>query len=337
MATKSVIASVVACFLLSFSGLALAGSEQRCVELGSNCVCGEPLNTATHDGGSAIWSTSGGQYFNPDDSPSGTQCFPGNGNGKPGQPWNTEIYCSAMTFTPVPASSEAGKLPSGHSLSYVIHHAGDGGICHVSHPRIEEAVDVTYCIRSYRRYDATSYVPQNSLEQQKIQTIGGNIPNTNDVLNAQLSVDVNGDIHTRFDGNLFNAPIDFQSLGNIVTDCTNNYCRFETCWDYSAIGEGRVRFRRTNVPPGSGSAIVFKPVGSILRPSGLSLDGPGPNGISLYSQGPSGSLYNSYNTHFIVTRVRPEDRSFWPGPACEVEGGCSGAVVPGSPASVTVR
>jgi hypothetical protein len=303
---------IVACLLLCcFSGPALAGTEARCTTLGSNCLCGEPMNTNTHDGGNATWTTPG--FFNFDDSPSASECWPARSG---------ENYSSSQLFAPISAGSEAGKLPSGQTLSYVLHHIGQG-ISHITHPAISEAPNVTYCARAYRRWDATTQMPDgSSLQQQKILTIGGAPSGTNDFLNAQISLDNFGDLHTRFDGNLFDAPPTFESLGNANTDCINSYCRFEICFDYSSIGEGRVRLRRTKVSPGDGSTTtVSKPVGNILRPSGIDLIGA-PNGVSLYAQG---IIANSYNTHFLVTHTRPENRTFWIGPACEVEGGCGGA------------
>jgi len=296
-------------------------TEDLCTTLGSSCLCGEPLNTNTHDGGSANWPTSGERFFNFDDSPSATECWP---------TLNGENYCNSQFFAPLAVSAEAGKLPSGHTLSYVMHHIGVAA-CHVTHPAMVEAPDVTYCARAYRRWDASQEAPlatepPDPPAQQKVLTIGGAPSGTNDFLNAQISLDVGGDLHTRFDGVWFDSPNDFQSLGNL-TDCKDNYCRFEICVDYSAIGEGRVRMRRTKVSPGDGSTnTVFKPIGNTLRPGGISFV-PQPNGVSLYAQTSvvqPNFIGDSYNTHFLVTHVRPENRNFWIGPACEVEGGCAG-------------
>jgi len=308
---------LVAAAVLSFGvlcGPAWAGTEARCTSLGANCLCGEPMNTSTHDGGNATWTTPGA--FNLDDSPSASEC---------GATRGAENYCASQLFAPTPAASEVGKLPAGHALSSVLHHVG-AGICHLSHPPIVEAPDVTYCARAYRRWDATSQVPGDPslLQQQKVLTIGGAPAGTNDYLNAQISLDSGGNLHTRFDGNLFDAPVDFSSLGT-MTDCIGNYCRFEICVDYSSIGEGRVRLSRTKVSPGDGTTkTVVKPVGNVRRPTGIDLTWV-PGGVSLYAQN---IIANSYNTHFLVSHVRPENRAFWIGPACEVEGGCGGVTPP---------
>jgi len=325
--------AVVALLLLCLPSIAPAATEALCTTLGSGCHCGEPMNTATHDGGNADWSTGGGRLYNFDDSPSSSECWPA---------LNGENFCSSQTFAPLVASAEAGKLPDAHTISTVLRHVGVG-VCHITHPAIVEAPNVTMCARYYRRWDASqenplAVIPPDEPAQQKVLTIGGAPSGTNDFLNAQISMGVGGDIHTRFDGNFFDAPVDFQGLGNI-TDCKNNYCRFELCVDYAANGEGRVRMRRTKVSPGDGSTnTVFKPVGNVLRPGGMNFVGQ-PNGVSLFAQASAlqpNFIGNSYNTTFLLARIRPENRNFWIGPATEVEGG-GGPTIPAAPAGLTAR
>ncbi len=309
----AVVAAVSLCFP---HALAFAGAEERCNGLGSACVCAESLDTNTHDGGNTIWATP--SPFNPDDSTT-KQCYPFAADP------TVELYCGSAQFGPVAASTQSGFLPSGNRLSFVNRQSG-AGICHVMHPTIVEAPDMTYCIRAYSRWEVGSAMPStdpNAQQQQKILTIAGNIRGTVDYLNAQISFGEGPpNLHTRFDGNAFDAPVDFQSLGSVVNDCENAFCRFEICFDYSSIGEGRVRLRRTTIAPGAGQSTVFKPLGNTRRPNGIALDGAAGSGLAMFAQSYSPIRYN---THFIVTRVRPEDRNFWPGAACEVEGGCTGA------------
>jgi hypothetical protein len=135
-------------------------------------------------------------------------------------------------------------------------------------------------------------------------------------------------------------------LGNARADCVNNFCRFEVCIDYSAIGEGRARHRMTRISPAGGQQVtVFKPVGKALRPNGIDMSQL-PTGWSLFGQAldnGSGGNYITYNTHIMYGHVRPENRNFWIGPACEVEGGCGGApppppaAVPESPSGLIAR
>ena len=328
--TKWLVAA--ACLSLCFpgAGFAVEVLEARCAQLGPQCVCSEPLNTSTHDGGLSTWTTPG--FFNPDDSPSGKQCYPI-------PTGDTEIYCSSATFAPVPSSTQASFLPSGNGLSFVLKQSGQG-ICHAMHPGFTESPDMTYCIRGYSRWEVGSAMPSSNpadQQQEKILTIGAvQAGTTNGYINIQISFGEGPpDIHTRFDGALFDAPVDFQTLGTIPDNCENNFCRFEACFDYSATGEGRARLRRTSVAPGSGQVTVFKPVGNILHPEGITMLSQPGNGLAFFAQ-----LYNPvrYASHFIVTKVRPENRNFWPGPACEVEGGCgSPPATPQGPTSLIVK
>jgi len=341
--TKWLVAA--ACLSLCFPGaVALAGPEALCAGLGSQCICSEPLNTSTHDGGNPIWTP--GSFYNPDDSQPPTQCYPYATDPA------VEIYC-AYPVSMRPASNYTAALPVGHSLSFIYHTEGTG-ICHVGAPAVGsqyQAPNLTYCLRGYSRWDPASPMPNNDTtnggQQQKIITIGGDFTDAGHpyglgiYLNGQVSLDVGGNLHTRFDGNMFNAPVDFQSLGNAVTDCTNNFCRFEICFDYSAIGEGRIRMRRTSIAPGSGQVTVYKPVGNTLQPNGLPPAGYGWTGGSSLTLFAQNFAPIRDNTYFIATKVRPEDRNFWPGPACEVEGGCSGAPpatgIPMAPTAVIMK
>jgi hypothetical protein len=220
-------------------------------------------------------------------------------------------------------------------------------ICHINHFSIVEPGSFTYCARAYRRWDANSQFPDLLDQQQKVLTIGGwiNGPNGPDFLGIQISTggtgEAGGKINTRFDGTAFDAPVDFQGLGNAKADCVNNFCRFELCLDKSEGGEGRARLRMTKVAPGSGQVTVFKPIGRTLRPGPVDFNAPA--GWSLFGEpGTSNGNYVAYSTHILYTRTRPEDRSFWIGPACEVEGGCGDAppqpaATPMAPTSVDAR
>src|SRR5262249_25388658 len=302
------------------------------------------MNTNTHDGGKDANLTGKNSwpqgYFNFDDSPISTECFPSNG-----RVTGAEIYCEEG-HNAASAASQAAYLPAGHSLSYVLHQWGTGGMCHVSHPGLNESPDETYCIRYYRRWDPGTEWPHPATGldmQQKIATIGAaQDSNSNSVLNAQISLTHNGIdnsvgvIHTRFDGYMFNSDGgQFQNdIGDAKTQCVNNFCRFEVCLDYRADGHGRVRHRRTGIAPGAGfgQQTNTAPFGDVAVPKIQSFYG-GPNGVSLYTQ----DMYaETYNTHFIVTRIRPMDTAFWPGPACEVEGECSGAPPAPFPSSPTL-
>jgi hypothetical protein len=289
-------------------------SERRCGELGSNCVCSEPLNTPTHNGGRSSWTLA----FDPDDSPDTSECAP--------TARGAESFCNDGL---VPVSASGEPLPAGHSLTWVLKRTG-GSICHIGHPDIHEAPDVSYCARAYRRWDQGSYIPAPGTggnEQQKVLTIGGVDPNNlhNPVQNSSHD---GGIIGTRFDSSWFETIPDFQSVG-MMQDCQQNYCRFEICVDYRSTGKATARFRMTKLTGGPPVEwFVTKPEGKTARASWDWIAGGG-GGLAFYGQGPG--RYINYNTHFLIGKTRPANSNFWLGAACEVEGGCNGAPPPPPP------
>ena len=73
--------------------------------------------------------------------------------------------------------------------------------------------------------------------------------------------------------------------------------------------------------PGSHPPGGFVQVGNVSRPSAtynLNFGG----GVMFFGQFTPGLI--DYATHFIEVQLPYEDPNFWPGPACEVEGGCGG-------------
>jgi hypothetical protein len=280
---------------------------------------------------------------------------------------------SLQALQPIAASSMSSTLPAGHTLSFVLRDQGES-IAHIMHPSIREIPGATVCLREYVRYDAASKMPgpftafgqpilasdgsflrtcdnpSGCDQQQKLMTLSGEFPTeANSFLTAQISIGQDGHIHSRFDGNMFLPPQDFQELGTIPANCVGNFCRLEICLDYSTLGEGRLRLRRTNVAPGSGQTTVNKPVGTrCRRADGVQQPGAacsttsapdlsGTNSVTAGGLAMFAQYFNPtrYNSHFIMTRVRPEDRNFWPGAACEVEGGCTGTPPTFFPLTIT--
>jgi hypothetical protein len=326
--------------------LAGAGTEERCTTLGSQCVGGEPMNTSTMWGGTSInWVPNDpfGRFINFDDSPSDTQLYPEN----PSISGGWENYCEQFRYVTT-AAAESPYLPPGNILSYVFTQNGNAGVCHVgSHGTINEAPNVSYCIRHYRRWDANSHVPQNQNEQQKVMTIGGYNPTNGGAspygfVTIQISMHTGGQIGPRFDGNFWRSDggqsTGIGDLGN-MNQCQGNYCRFEICLDITAAGVGQARYRMTPVTPGNNVSSNFTSfVGTNIHPEGMQTNAVGGGGDQMYAQctdgvnnipcvtapGSGGPTFISYNSHYIVTHVRPMNSTFWPGPACEVEGGCTG-------------
>lgn len=310
-------------FFLAFgvtTGVLLATSpagagEKRCSDLGSDCICSEPLNTNTVDGGQS-WAHD--IYLDPDDSPNATECEGETGDGK-------ALTDVTQGFRAVNVSGQ--PLPPGHSLSWVLRKDG-GGVSVLRGPDIDEPSNTTYCNRSYQRWDPASAIPgagsATANSQYKVSNMGGKDPNGNHNP-FQLAVVQTGSIFVRADSNWFNCPVDFQGFSNGQQNCTNNFCRFETCLDHKINGKAQFRARLTYLAPhpqAGQSFVITKPECLIAQSRMTFQDANDPMGW--YAQELSGPSIR-YATHALTAKHTPQDSSWWPGPACEVEGGCSGA------------
>ncbi len=327
-------ALVLAAALLLFPLTSSAATEARCTELGDNCVCAESMDGNTVDDGDPTWPLA--QAFDPDWSPNETECA--RRNDPPTQIvrgvdtyWNSNAFCESA-LTAVAASTMTAALPAGHSLDYVMKHVGTGA-CHVGHATFTTHDDnVTHCLRLYRRWDDSLMDWPNSIspcEQAKIMTMGGSVDTPGDPsVTIQTSL-VCGQTEagTRWDSATFAPPEDFQGLDDVQANCTDNFCYFETCWDWTDAGIASTRFRFRPVSPGSEVlTTVQKPAGTIANTSlSFNLGDIGTaTGVSMHSQGISPAA--DWHSHMLFSRVRPVNPDFWIGPASEFEG--TGEVVP---------
>ena len=97
--------------LLVFSASRSYAAEQRCDELGTNCVCSEPFNTAT--------IVRNGDFYNPGDSTS-KEC-----KSEPGAPTGGAIARPAADIQSSNDSTALSALASGHSITRFLR-ASDG-------------------------------------------------------------------------------------------------------------------------------------------------------------------------------------------------------------------
>jgi hypothetical protein len=106
--TKLLLASLFV--LVIFSSRSLHAAEQRCDELGANCVCSEPFNTATFVGGPDFW--------NPSDSTTKECSVEAASIGG-------AVVRTSATITGSNDASAIAALPSGHSVNRFLR-ANDG-------------------------------------------------------------------------------------------------------------------------------------------------------------------------------------------------------------------
>lgn len=317
-------------------------SESLCLSppAGVTCLGAEQLNSATHDGGNSTWEwgiagwSGGNPRYDMDDSDNSHEI-------------SLRLYPIADNFCqnspgmqPVTAASESAFLPAGNALSYVMRHRGYGNACAINHPPVtfNKTTGSTFCIRHYRRWDQTSQMPgpiagsPSGEPQQKVQSIGAyaNTAINENVVRHQFSITPETEGITGSIGWSADFPLAGLATGSAVNmgyadqDCDGNYCRFESCIDYSTSGNVHFRARMTEVSPGTGEVHLRSSTDGAGHDGNMaatwSLVGvDSATGTVFYGQDVPDIV--DYASHFIAMQVDHEDQTFWPGPAVEFEGG----------------
>jgi len=140
--------------------LAAQAEEQRCAELGANCICSEPLNTTTFTGGPPSW--------NPADSTTKQCSAEGVAGGAIAR--NTRDLAGSSDATALAA------LPAGHSVSHFLR-AGDGhsGIFFVGNGGGVSSSFVRLAARWYIWYTPVfDFKAEGSCENSKIAELNNN-------------------------------------------------------------------------------------------------------------------------------------------------------------------
>lgn len=289
-----------------------SGAEELCTELGSDCICSEPFNGSTVDGGNP-WPglcTIGTCRPDADDSPDATECVD----------WEVNNGGTLGTI-----SSAGQSLPSGHSLTWVLRGIQPGSTAmHHRFPQVNESPNVTVCSRSYQRFDPSAPQPSSDSSvnaQYKVHSFGG-LASDGSAMTFQISIKGGGGIHTRADSTYWDCPPSSDGLGH-MNECRNNWCRFEVCLDYSSGGYLTVRHRKTELDPSPNAGrtmTVVKtqcttPHSSLVVGSNATFN----RAPSFYAQHLSGPAIR-YASHAIMTKRRPMTSSYWIGAAAEIEG-----------------
>jgi len=311
---KLVCASLVSGALL-LQGSAVAG-QKRCDELGSDCVCSEPLDNS---------DAYKPQVHDPSDS-TAKECGS----------WNSNAPGQGTSSFPV-------RFPAGATVKRVLYMATDkGGAAFVG--GLEESrrnlTNKTICIRSYRNYGVDHAPPGNV----KIARIG-------DASRVSVAWQSAWEPGWEAGGNPDSRPsvswiAKFNDTGGVVdcnlphmgnasehvrfTDCQSHWCRFEICHDHNAAtGEMAMRAQWVQV---GGS----KKMGSYA--------GPGSYGpycaaakaatatfvgnvevMEFVTTGPPPSAGGSIYLSHAMMAITDYDPNFWIGPAYEIEGEVLGA------------
>lgn len=328
---KTTIAFFIGAFVATFWTNPTFADEARCDELGATCICSEPFDVATVDGGSPFPATgTPGAGFNFDADPIvGKSCSNGLGGAWTGR------------FDSISAAGQA--LPTGNTLTRVLKHEQvgtantTGWTGQLTLPAINEGQNATICTRTYQRWDPTANAPDGGINpnaQYKVQTIGGQ-SNGGTIATFQISVTAGGGYSTRADSSFWDCPASSDNFQSIA-ECKNNWCRFETCLDFSAAGALTPRYRLTELEPsanaGRQTTVVKATCNTTAATFEMGVSGQNSNNTpGFFSQYIPTTDPIRYASHAMLAITPTMDSNFWIGEADEVEGGGAPPVDPTPP------
>jgi hypothetical protein len=278
-----------------------AAVEQRCTELGSACLCSEPLRY-----------TSGGtlrENVDPPDSegPGAKEC----GNGSPAldaEPTGMQIV-----------TETANDFPGSNPPAYVLKMrstTNDGDNSWMIYGSLPTNVrNETICSRNYQRFGSDLPIARDPNMRIKLQEaqVGGVL------IQHELQHYSQGNLGINYNCNQ-DGSVNVQLAGR------SSWIRFESCYD---VGTSSVstRLKATVVDTGQSDQISCGPK-SLSTPANFTLYQIG--NLFLQTLGDSSVIGSRYVTHAIQTRT-PLNASFWPGPASELESGGGGSPPPSEP------
>jgi hypothetical protein len=202
------------CIMVSIAvplGTALgAGPEERCSELGSRCVCSEPLDNNDFSGG---WTTPSSAVWDPSDSPNATEC----GYGSPSD-GNLEIDPAAGHYQTRPATD----VPSGERFNVFATYGGGITSLFFTGNKLCDSNPARACVRWYRRwapgFPSVTTCGQEAKWFEAYTGVSGGIQGTSgsDIFSLR-HITPFGDA---------DVPKD-RTMG--PPDCRDQWCRFEVC------------------------------------------------------------------------------------------------------------
>jgi hypothetical protein len=295
-------------------------------------------------------------YGDPVDSPDATECGWTNGLGIK----NGWVVNAGDGANPETAASLAGILPPSNSLSYVMTTSKDEQIGFLRHTTVDDAPNMTLCFRHYMRFNPSMSLPPHDCgtgghSQYKVSpNLGARMNGRIDGPMLQIGIGkeyscdpprvwnqgkMNGlSASVAFGINQGSGTAEFSNIGlGMAQECMNNFCRFEACVDYRQDGRVHTRFRKVVLPAGDGRGSPPKTYQGPANDAHWSakalshwkydggVGGTNFEPLQLYKQGILNGPYGPrWVSHVMVAKTRGMDQNFWIGPACEVEGGCSG-------------
>lgn len=280
--------------------------EQRCTDLGSACLCSEPLRY-----------TSGGTLQEdvdpPDSEGAGAKECGSGGRAVDAEPTgmrlvNTVDGASGVDFP--------GPNPPAYVLKMTsIANDGDNGWL-IWGTLPTNVRNETICSRTYQRFGNDLPIARDPNMRVKLQEaeVGGVL------IQHELQHYSQGNIGINYDCNQ-DGTVNVQLAGR------TSWIRFESCYD---VGTSSVntRLKATVVDTGVSDMVSCGPK-PLSTPANFTLYQIG--NLFLQTQGDTSVIGSRYVTHAIQTRT-PLNSSFWPGPASELESG-GGSTPPPPPPS----
>jgi hypothetical protein len=280
----------------SGSTSAWASPEERCLELGANCVCSEPFDT--------LQSLPANTFIDPDDSPDTTEC-PGEGN-------NGRSYFSWGGGESLPETS----MPPANSVSRVWTLQSPGGTVT---GKTGTFANGTVCTRLY--FKVSSDFPNQvypSQYEQRLKTF--EMSGTDGILQGGFHY---RDNYVQYAVTRWGYDAQLVGQGDVVylNDCRESWCRFEQCIGHSG-GHAHPRARYVRVD--NGKTTLFE--GPRVPTPNVKNDRVWIG--NLYRQNHHGGV--AMVSH-AMQAFWPTDEGQWIGAAYEVESGNGEPAVVGEP------
>lgn len=293
--------AVAGLLVVASPSLAVGTAEQRCRDLGSSCMCSEPLD---------FDHSSIGILFDPPDTEGSGARECNNGNSVDTNGPNRTVLASTVGLAgpTYVFRAEASKSGNMYDLN-------------------RDFTNRTYCNRSYVRYSNGFPSPRQSPDYRvkgpRFQK-GGAHPGFETEWapwgypNPWFAMEPQGTFNTPFGGIASNGALPRSGADIRFSDCQQSWCRIEICFDHSANGDGRLTFRGRVVKLSDGSTQYHGPSVSVGS-SGQAQSGSNTFPAMWFVQGIGGSNYGYYS-HVMVAITNQVSPNFWIGGAVEIEG-----------------
>lgn len=300
------------------------GVESRCTQLGTSCLCSEPMDTTD------TFFNAGTESHNFTDSPPATECS------KFGVYFSTDG--PANDFTTPPAVG-AIATPGG-GVGNVVQAVG-GHVIWLTPRQFAATSDQRLCMRYYKRvsndFSGAGY-PGSGCASERNKVFQMAFGATRLIQIEERSDFGSGCFgpgtyknfwivnHADANGTPGQFTIDWD-------DCNESagWCRFEMCASGNLASGQNIKIEGRITALGTGKDEIRTTSSSLWNP-GTGFGGTVIGGDVFHGQG-SGPIGKQYLTHFIQA-AWSTNQGQWIGPACEVEGGCGGLdTIPPSPPS----